>query len=79
LAPGADKAVEGNGTDLGPAAAWEDIEVEDRAEDADDILHGARAGAECAVIAKRHKRPGAGKAVVKAHKCEGACGSSTRQ
>lgn len=72
LASGADKAVEAYGLVLRSAAVWEDVDENNEAEGEDDILYGARAGAECVVIARGHEGPGVEKAGVKAYRCKGA-------
>lgn len=54
-------SVVGRGVALGPAAAGENIVKEDEEEYEDDVLHGARAGAEWAVMAKGCKGTGAGR------------------
>ena len=50
----------------------EGVDAEDEEEDEDDILLGARSGAECPVISRGHEGPGAEDVAVKAHKCKGA-------
>lgn len=68
-------SVVGRGGPLGPAAVLEEVEAEDVEEDEDDILHGARAGAEWAVMARVRKGQGLEGIVVRAQVREGSDGA----
>lgn len=54
------------------------FEAEDKEEDGEDILHGTRAGPECAEVAKGYKDPGTGNACVKVRCYEGASRARVR-
>ena len=72
LASGVGEAAEENGLALSLAVVWEGVNAENEEEDEDDILHGARAGAESPVTSRGHEGPGEEGVAVKAHKCKGA-------
>lgn len=55
LVPGAGEAVREDDLVLRPAAAFEEVEAEDEEEYEDDTMRRARAGAECAVMARGRK------------------------
>lgn len=78
FASGAGMVAGGADLALSPVVVFEEVETDGEEGDEEDILYGARAGAECAEVARGHKGAGSGIAGVKAHSCKGAVGERVR-